>query len=78
VKFLTDAKYPQNDPEQSREYKAGEVHDLDRNHAERWIRRGVAVEVPAEERKPHRGKATEGLVPAPPAKGAAPNKSEAL
>jgi len=66
VKFTKDVSYPQNDPKRSREYKAGETYDLDRDHAERWIRRNVAVEV-VEEKKPAKAKA-EALVPAPPAK----------
>ena len=48
IRFLRDCKYEQNDPKQSREYKAGEVHDVAADHAHRWIRRNAAVEVKAE------------------------------
>lgn len=57
--------YPQNDPANSREYKADEVYDLESDHARRWLRRGVAVEV-VEAKKTK----AEAMVPAPPAKGA--------
>jgi hypothetical protein len=60
IKFLRDCKYPQNDPSQSRDYKAGEVYDLPRDHALRWIRRQAAIEF-VEEPKPKR--APEKLVP---------------
>lgn len=62
-------KYPQNIPANSREYKAGELYDLPDDHARRWIRRGVAVEVTADDKPAKKSKA-EAMVPAPPAKGA--------
>lgn len=51
IRFLQDCKYPQNDASQSREYKSGEVHDLPADHANRWLRRGVAEEVKTEPKK---------------------------
>lgn len=48
VKFTKNATYKQADPSQSKEYLAGEVHCLEDDHAQRWIRRNVAVEVPPE------------------------------
>lgn len=42
---MRDVKYPQNDPANSREYKAGDVVECDADHANRWIRRNAAVEV---------------------------------
>jgi hypothetical protein len=45
IKFLKDANYPQNDPENSRSYKAGETYDVPDDHGQRWIRRNAAVEV---------------------------------
>lgn len=76
IKFLQDAKYPQNDPLQSREYKAGEVHDVPPDHARRWIRRNAAVEVDEPKK---RGKAesstVEAMVPASPAKPIAKSES---
>lgn len=62
IKFLTDVCYPQNDPSQSRDHKAGDVYEGDADYCRRWIRRQVAVEVmPERKRKP------EAMVPAPPA-----------
>jgi hypothetical protein len=63
VKFLRDESYKQNDPEQSRQYKAGETYDLEDDHANRWIRRGSAVEV-----KSGKASKTEAMVPASPVK----------
>lgn len=61
IKFLRDCKYPQNDPSQSRDYKAGETYEVEPSHGQRWINRGAAVEVTAKA-KP------EAMVPSPPAK----------
>lgn len=47
VKFNKSVKYEQNDPAESKAYNEGETHDLPDDHAQRWIRRGVAVEVDA-------------------------------
>ena len=45
IKFNKNSSYKQNDESQSREYVAGEVYDVTDDHGQRWIRRGVAVEV---------------------------------
>lgn len=52
IKFLRDAKYVQNDPKLSREYKAGEEYDVADDHGGRWIRRQAAVEVVKSKTKP--------------------------
>jgi hypothetical protein len=67
VKFLRDESYKQNDPEQSKEYKAGETYDLDHDHAQRWLRRGSAVEVKPEAK--HEPKRAQAMVPHAPEKG---------
>jgi hypothetical protein len=68
IKFLKDCKYEQNDAKNSREYKAGEVYDVDQDHARRWIRRQCAVEfVPEPPARPVRR--PEAMVPATPVKG---------
>lgn len=59
VRFNRKCTYPQVSEAASRVYEAGEVYDLEPNHARRWIRRGAAEEVP-EEPKP--------VAVAPPAK----------
>lgn len=46
VKFHANARYIQNNARDSREYVAGQEYDLADDHAQRWIRRGLAVEVP--------------------------------
>ena len=87
IKFLKDANYPQikpdgsPDPERSKSYKAGEIHDLPDDHANRWLRRNAAVEVKDETAKPKEtlvkeAPAKESLVPGPAHKGH--GKSEAL
>jgi hypothetical protein len=72
VKFNRDSKYPQSNPADCREYKAGETYDLTDDHAGRWIRRGVAVEVvpepatepePAKEESPPAEASTEASEP---------------
>lgn len=65
IKFIKDAKYTQNDPKLSREYKVGEEHDVSDDHGQRWIRRQAAVEVV----KPKR---TESPKPEPPIAFVAP------
>lgn len=69
-------KYQQNNPENSREYKAGEVVDCAPDHAHRWIRRNAAVEfIPAKDDVPEavvlkKSKpSVEAMVPAAPSKG---------
>lgn len=47
VKFRVNAKYVQNNAADSREYVAGQEYDLADDHAQRWIRRGMAEEVQA-------------------------------
>jgi hypothetical protein len=63
LKFLKDAAYKQNEPSQSLEHKAGDVYEGSDDYCQRWIRRGVAVEVKAGKRAE-----PEAMVPAPPAK----------
>lgn len=45
VKFNRTVRYEQNDPAACKTYLEGETYDLEREHAHRWIRRGVAEEV---------------------------------
>lgn len=69
IKFLRDCTYHQNDPDNSREYKAGETYEVLDDHGERWIRRGFAVQVD----KP-KGKAAEAMVPSAPIHAPTPHK----
>ena len=68
IKFLRDAHYPQADPAQSKEYKSGEVYDLEDDHANRWLRRGFAVEVKPEAKAEAKAAPTraQAMVPNPP------------
>lgn len=45
VRFSKTVTYEQNKPEDCRTYEAGKTYDLANDHAQRWIRRGVAEEV---------------------------------
>lgn len=67
IKFLRNESYKQNDPEQSKEYKVGETYDLEDDHAQRWLRRGSAVEVKAESKAETRK--AQAMVPHAPEKG---------
>ena len=44
IKFLKDAHYKQNGPD-DKFYKAGHEYTVTDDHGQRWIRRGAAVEV---------------------------------
>lgn len=71
VKFNRKCEYPQVEASQSRIYEAGSVHELDDNHARRWIRRGFAEEVAKEPDPPLEPKAAAKPEPKPE-----PKKSE--
>ena len=45
IRFNKSVSYPQLEKGASKTYTAGEVYDLPDDHANRWLRRGVAVEV---------------------------------
>ena len=49
IRFIKDAVYESGPKEKWPRYKAGEIYDLEEDHARRWLRREVAVvaEVPA-------------------------------
>jgi hypothetical protein len=66
IKFLANASYPQKNPANSLEHKAGDVYEGEASYCRRWIRRQVAVEVADE--KPAKKPRPEAMVPAPPAK----------
>lgn len=59
IKFTRDAVYKSGPKDKWPHYKAGEVYDLEQDHAERWLRRdaaviydGAAKKAEAEEPKP--------------------------
>lgn len=43
VKFTKDAVYKAGPRAEWPKYKAGEIYDFDDDHAQRWVRRGVAI-----------------------------------
>jgi outer membrane biosynthesis protein TonB len=52
VRFLVRAVYDTNGPGKGPVYEKGTVHDLRPDEAERWFRRGMAVEAPPEPPEP--------------------------
>lgn len=51
IKFTKDATYKAGERADWIKYKAGEVHDLEDDHAQRWLRRQVAIIYDASARK---------------------------
>jgi hypothetical protein len=58
VKFLQDRRYGRrmggqpSDAGEVQSFEKGKIYDLSPDHAERWIRRGAAVEVSASDPVP--------------------------
>lgn len=52
VRFLRRTVYDTNGPGKGPVYAEGSVHDLSPDEAERWFRRGVAVDAPPPEPAP--------------------------
>lgn len=52
VRFVADAVYETEGPGRGRLFRAGEVHDLRPDLAQRWIRRGLAEAVDMEDAAP--------------------------